>query len=61
MVINNDFEFSYLVIAFMLLGIILLGGLLDALHLRRWHPKLIGAALGALLGFALVEAIPMFT
>lgn len=61
MVINNDFEFSYLVIAFMMLGIILLGGLLDALHLQRWHPKLIGAAVGALLGFALIEAVPMFT
>jgi hypothetical protein len=28
---------------------------------QRWHPKLLGAALGALLGFMLIEAVPMFT
>jgi hypothetical protein len=61
MVINNDFEFGYLVIAFGFLGIILLGSLLAALHLDRWHPKLIGAIVGALLGVALIEAVPMFT
>jgi hypothetical protein len=60
-VINNDFEIGYLLIAFALLGIILVGGLLDALQLDRWHPKLVGAAVGALLGLALIEAVPMFT
>jgi UDP-N-acetylmuramyl pentapeptide phosphotransferase/UDP-N-acetylglucosamine-1-phosphate transferase len=61
MVIANDFEISYLVVAFALLGIILIGGLLDTLHLRKLHPRLLGAMLGALLGFALVEAVPLFT
>jgi hypothetical protein len=44
-----------------LLGVILIGALLTALHLDRWHPKLIGAALGALLGLALIEAVPILT
>ncbi|MFM0418813.1 hypothetical protein [Paraburkholderia aromaticivorans] len=61
MVINNDFEFGYLLVAFTLLGIILVGSLLAALHLDRWHPKLIGAVAGALIGVALIEAVPMFT
>ncbi|NIF42692.1 hypothetical protein F3J14_17730 [Burkholderia sp. Tr-862] len=61
MLINNDFEIGYLVIAFALLGVILIGALLMALHLERWHPKLVGAAIGALLGIALIEAMPMLT
>lgn len=61
MVINNDFEISYLLVAFALLGIILIGGLLESLHLEKLHPRLVGATLGALLGFALIEAIPLFT
>jgi UDP-N-acetylmuramyl pentapeptide phosphotransferase/UDP-N-acetylglucosamine-1-phosphate transferase len=61
MVIANDFEISYLLVAFALLGIILIGGLLDTLHLRKLHPRLLGAMLGALLGFALIEAVPLFT
>ncbi|AJZ56630.1 hypothetical protein OI25_7470 [Paraburkholderia fungorum] len=46
MVINNDFEISYLLIAFVLLGTILVGDLLSMLQLQRWHPKLLGAAVG---------------
>lgn len=61
MVINNDFEIGYLLIAFALLGTILLGDLLGKLRLQRWHSKLVGAAVGALLGFMLIEAVPMFT
>lgn len=61
MVIANDFEISYLLVAFTLLGIILIGGLLDALQLEKLHPRLVGATLGALLGFALIEAVPLFT
>ncbi|HGL6716118.1 hypothetical protein NTJ56_31260 [Burkholderia contaminans] len=59
-IINSDFEMGYLVIASTLLGLVLFGALLTALHLR-WHPRLVGAALGALLGIALIEAIPMLT
>lgn len=61
MIINNDFEIGYLLVAFALLGIILIDSLFNVLHLDRWHPRLIGAALGALLGLVLIEAVPMFT
>jgi hypothetical protein len=59
--INNEFEIGYLVVVFALLGVILIGALLTALHLDRWHPKLISAAIGPLLGLALIEAVPMLT
>ena len=61
MVIGNDFEIGFLLLAFALLGIILIGALLDTLKLQRLHPRLIGATVGALLGFALIEAVPLFT
>jgi hypothetical protein len=61
MIIGNDFEISYLLIVFALLGIVLIGGLLDKLQLQKLHPRLVGAALGVLLGFALIEAVPLFT
>jgi hypothetical protein len=61
MVISNDFELVYLVIAFAFLGVILFGSLLVTLHLDRWHPKLIGAFVGVLLGVVLIETVPMFT
>ncbi|SAK55067.1 membrane protein [Caballeronia fortuita] len=61
MLINNDLEIGYLVVVFALLGVILFGALLTALHLDGWHPKLIGAAIGALLGLALIEAVPILT
>ncbi|SAK87248.1 membrane protein [Caballeronia terrestris] len=61
MVITSDFEIGYLIIASALLGVILVGALLAAIHLDRWHPKLVGAAIGALVGFALIEAVPLIT
>ena len=61
MVISNDFEIGFLLVIFALLGIILIGALLDALHLQRLHPRLIGATIGVLVGFALIEVVPMLT
>jgi len=61
MVINNDFEIAYLLVAFALLGTILVGALISALHLDKWHPKLVGAVVGALVGLALIEAVPLLT
>ncbi|AXF11641.1 hypothetical protein CUJ91_27825 [Paraburkholderia graminis] len=61
MIIGNDFEIGFLLVAFALLGIILIGALLDTLHLQSLHPRLIGATVGALVGFALIEAVPLFT
>ena len=61
MIIGNDFEIGFLLVIFALLGIILIGTLLDTLHLQRLHPRLFGAAVGVLVGFALIEAVPMLT
>ena len=60
-IIYSDFEIGYLIVIFALLGVILVGALLATFHLDRWHPKLLGAVIGALLGFALIEAVPMLT
>ncbi|VXC93041.1 Membrane protein [Burkholderia sp. 8Y] len=59
MLINNEFEMGYLVVIFSLLGIIFVGALFASLHLERWHPRLVGAVLGALIGVALIEAVPI--
>jgi hypothetical protein len=61
MIIGNDFEIGFLLVIFAVLGIILIGTVLDTLHLQRLHPRLIGAAVGVLVGFALIEAVPMLT
>jgi hypothetical protein len=61
MVINNDFEIAYLLLAFALLGAILVGALITALHLEKWHPRLVGAVVGLLLGAVLIEAVPLLT
>lgn len=61
MVIDNDFEIGFLLVIFALLGAILIDGLFDRLKFGKMHPGLIGATLGALLGFALIEAVPLFT
>jgi hypothetical protein len=58
--INSDFGISYLIVAFALLGIIFTDSLLTALRIERWHPKLRSAALGTLLGLALIEAVTVF-
>lgn len=59
MAINSTFEISYVMLAFAALGALVIGALLTAMHLkRRYHPNLIGALLGALLCFLLLEALP---
>jgi hypothetical protein len=60
MIINDGFEITYMVLAFAALGAILIGALLTTFHCRRSvHPNLIGAVLGALLGVALIEVMPL--
>ena len=59
MAIHSTFEISYGTLAFAALGAILIGALLTVMHVkRRYHPNLIGALLGALLCFLLLEALP---
>jgi hypothetical protein len=59
MIIGSPFERAFLVLVFALLGIVLVGNLLVALHLEKLHPNVIGAAIGAMLGLALIEALPL--
>ena len=62
MQIAHPIEMSYVVLAFAALGAIVIGGLLLAMHLKhRYHPNLIGALIGALLCFLLIEALPALT
>lgn len=59
MVINSTFEISYVVLAFAALGAIVIGALAAVMHVRRqYRPNLIGALIGALLCFLLLEALP---
>jgi hypothetical protein len=59
MLFRHDLSVGFLVAITTILGMILIGNLGEALRLNRWHPALIGAAVGALLGVALIEAVPM--
>ncbi|AJY13158.1 hypothetical protein K6W16_23795 [Burkholderia dolosa] len=60
--INHSFELSSVMIAFAIVGAVAIGTLLTAMHLKRkYHPNLIGALIGALLCFLLIEALPALT
>ncbi|WDD95009.1 hypothetical protein Bsp3421_005166 [Burkholderia sp. FERM BP-3421] len=62
MIINSPIELSSVMLAFAALGAIVIGALLTAMHLKRkYHPSLIGAMIGALLCFLLIEALPAIT
>ncbi|AOI83374.1 MULTISPECIES: hypothetical protein [Burkholderia] len=60
--VNHTFELSYMMIAFAVVGVIVIGGLLAMMHAKhKYHPNLIGALIGALLCFLLIEALPALT
>jgi len=60
--INHSFELSYVTIAFAVVGVIVIGALLATMHMKhKYHPNLIGALIGALLCFLLIEALPALT
>jgi hypothetical protein len=62
MIINSPIELSSVMLAFAALGAIVIGALLTAMHLKhKYHPNLIGALIGALLCFLLIEALPAIT
>ncbi|HZZ12184.1 MAG TPA: hypothetical protein VFE79_15970 [Paraburkholderia sp.] len=62
MVIHDTTAISYVMIAFTCLGLLLIGGLLVMMRLRhRYQPSLIGALIGAMLCFLLLEALPALT
>ncbi|KHJ63719.1 hypothetical protein ACVCIC_25830 [Burkholderia glumae] len=60
--VDTAFALSPVMLTFALVGAALIGGLLAMMHRRRtYHPNLIGAMLGALLCFLLIEALPALT
>lgn len=62
MIINGATGVSHVMIAFVGLSILLIGGLLVRMHLRhQYRPGLIGALIGALCCFVLLEALPALT
>jgi len=62
MVIHDTIGISSVMIAFICLGLALVGGLLVIMRLRhKYHPNLIGALIGAMLCFLLLEALPALT
>ena len=62
MVMHETIQISTVMIAFTCLGIVLVGGLLVMMRLRhKYHPNLIGALIGAMLCFLLLEALPALT
>lgn len=50
---------GFLVSIMAILGMVLIGSLGRTLQRTRWHPTLIGAVVGALVGVAVIEAVPM--
>jgi O-antigen/teichoic acid export membrane protein len=62
MITHPSFEISGPMIAFICLAAVLVGALLIVMHLRhKYHPSLIGALIGAVLCFVLLEALPALT
>jgi hypothetical protein len=62
MQINHSVELSYVLFAFAALGAIAIGVLLTAMRVKHhYHPSLIGALVGTLLCFLLIEALPALT
>ncbi|WP_144148257.1 hypothetical protein [Paraburkholderia sp. BCC1884] len=62
MVIHDTIHISNVMIVFLCLGLVLIGGLLVTMRLRHdYHPNLIGALIGAMLCFLLLEALPALT
>ncbi len=62
MVTHDIVAISPAMIAFTCLGLVLIGALLVVMRLRhKYHPNLIGALIGAMLCFLLLEALPALT
>ncbi|CAB3799832.1 hypothetical protein LMG28614_05052 [Paraburkholderia ultramafica] len=60
--IGDTIAISQVMIAFTCLGLLLVGGLLVIMRLRhKYHPNLIGALIGGMLCFLLLEMLPSLT
>ena len=59
---HNSTLFPYVMVTFVCLGVLLIGGLAIVMRRRHeYHPNLIGALIGALLCFVLLETLPALT
>ncbi|HXZ06438.1 MAG TPA: hypothetical protein VEI25_00115 [Paraburkholderia sp.] len=59
MILRNGYEISSVVIVFVCVAVVVIAGLAAVMRMRhRYHPNLIGALIGALLCFLLLEALP---
>lgn len=62
MVAHTSFEISAAMIAFICMAAVVIGAVLIVMHLRhKYQPSLIGALIGAILCFLLLEALPALT
>jgi len=62
MYINGTMAFSQAMIAFICFALLLVGGTLVIMRLRhKYHPNLIGALIGGMLCFLLLEVVPALT
>nr|WKF57044.1 hypothetical protein HUO10_001522 [Paraburkholderia busanensis] len=62
MIIHDTFRVSTVMIVFLCVGLVLIGAMLVTMRLRHsYHPNLIGALIGAMLCFLLLEALPALT
>ncbi|WP_296650403.1 hypothetical protein [Paraburkholderia sp.] len=62
MIINGTFQIPALLMAFVVFGMVLIGALAASMYWRhQYQPNLIGALIGALLCFLLLEALPAIT
>ncbi|WP_144163110.1 hypothetical protein [Paraburkholderia sp. BCC1885] len=62
MITNNSFEIPAAIIGLICIAAVLIGVMLAVMHLRhKYHPSLIGALIGAVLCFLLLEALPALT
>ena len=60
--IDGTMAFSHAMIAFVCFGLLLVGGSLVIMRLRhKYHPNLIGALIGGMLCFLLLEVLPTLT
>jgi uncharacterized membrane protein len=62
MVINSSFEFPAAIFGLICIAAVLVGAVLVVMRLRhKYHPSLVGALIGAVLCFLLLEALPALT
>ncbi|SMG60836.1 hypothetical protein [Paraburkholderia susongensis] len=60
--IDGTSAISQAMVTFICLALLLIGGLLVIMRLRhRYHPSLIGALIGGMLCFLLLEVMPALT